>query len=114
MVQNLEKTSSWKMGCRGFLARVDVVVGDAAADAAGAGVGGVIVLLADVLLLDGTGDRRALVAAEKVSTASAIGAGIKGKTVSPWDAIVLKSAGHANVCKRKVVEEVSIGLSYRS
>lgn len=41
------------------------------------------VLSADVLvLLAGTGDRRALVAAEKVSTASAMGAGIKGKTVS--------------------------------
>lgn len=42
-----------------------------------------MVLFPDAVLLDGTGDRRALVAAEKVSTASAMGAGIKGKTVSP-------------------------------
>ena len=84
VVQNFEKTSSLKMGCRGFLARVDIV-GDGDVD--GCGAAGVFddvvgVLSADVVLLAGTGDRRALVAAEKVSTASAMGAGIKGKTVS--------------------------------
>lgn len=97
--------SSLKMGCRGFLARVDdaVVGGDVATGAAGAGVGagGAIVLSAGLVLLAGTGDRRALVAAEKVSTASAMGAGIKGKTVSPCDAIVLERVGHAKFWIRR-------------
>lgn len=92
MVQNLEKKSSLKMGCRGFLARV-VLVADGVGGGGAAGRIGVVVLLADAALLDGTGDRRALVAAEMVSTARAIGAGIKGKTVSLWDAIFLESAG---------------------
>ena len=94
--------SSLKMGCRGFLARVAAAAAapgdvDDAGVVIGALVVGVAVLSAEVALLDGTGDRRALVAAEKVSTASAMGAGIRGKTVSLWEAIVLESVGHANV-----------------
>lgn len=96
----MEKMSSLKIGCRGFLARVAAAGGGGDDDgdvAIGAAVVGVAVLSAEAALLDGTGDRRALVAAEKVSTASAMGAGIRGKTVSLWVAIVLESAGHANV-----------------
>lgn len=67
---------------------------------------GVVVLFAGAALLDGTGDRRALVAAEIVSTASVIGAGIRGKTVSLWDAIFLESAAQDRFCVQEVVEVI--------
>lgn len=90
------------MGCRGFLARVAVVACIEDGDVVAAAVfGDAVVLSAELVLLDGTGDLRAPVAAENVSTASAMGAGIRGKTVSLCEAIVHESAGHANVWMKK-------------
>lgn len=93
------------MGCLGFLARVAVPAcvedGDDGDVAATPVFGDVVILSAELVLLDGTGDRRAPVAAEKVSTASAVGAGIRGKTVSLCEAIVHKSEGHADVWMKK-------------
>lgn len=95
------------MGCLGFLARDAVAAciegGDDGDDVVAAAVfGDAAVLSAEFVLLDGTGDRRAPVAAENVSTASAMGAGIRGKTVSLCEAIVHKSAGHADVWMKKL------------